>query len=109
MIVYPRGSVTRGLIDAELARRGFAPATAMELSHPEAMARLVEAGLGTAVLPRRVLVPGVGHVEEVRGFSLARRLGFVMRPGESHSPALTAFRALLEASTRGAKSDGGSV
>lgn len=102
LIAYPRGSVTRGLIDAELARRGMTPATAMELSHPEAMARLVEAGLGAAVLPRRVLMPGAGHVEEVPGFALARRLGLVMRPGESHSPALSAFRALLaEASAAG--------
>jgi DNA-binding transcriptional LysR family regulator len=101
---YPRGSVT-GLIDAELARRGFAPATAMELSHPEAMARLVEAGLGAAILPRRVLMPGTGHVEEVAGFTLARRLGLVMRPGEAHSPALTAFRALLVKAAHSARAD----
>lgn len=105
LIAYPRGSVTRGLIDAELARRGFAPATAMELSHPEAMARLVEAGLGAAILPRRVLMPGTGHVEEVAGFTLARRLGLVMRPGEAHSPALTAFRALLVKAAHSARAD----
>lgn len=94
LIAYPRGSVTRGLIDAELARRRLAPATAMELSHPEAMARLVEAELGAAVLPRRVLRPGV-RVQEVPGFALSRQLSFVTRSGEAPSPAAAAFRELL--------------
>lgn len=94
LIAYPRGSVTRGLIDEALDRRGLVPRIAMELSHPEAIRGLVEAGLGAAVLPERVIVRGGAKLPRVPGFVVRRRLGLVRRSGEEPSAAARAFLEL---------------
>ncbi|TPW15134.1 MAG: LysR family transcriptional regulator [bacterium] len=99
LIAYPRGSVTRGLIDAELSRRNLAPRVAMELSHPEAIRGLVEAGLGAAVLPLRVVERG-GLLTRVSGLSVNRRLGLVRRASEEPSPAALAFRGIVRSMPR---------
>jgi len=99
LIAYPRGSVTRGLIDAALERRKLAPRVAMELSHPEAIRGLVEAGLGAAVLPLRVVERGY-PLTRVSGFSITRRLGLVRRASEEPSPAALAFREIIRAPQR---------
>ncbi|MDZ4806277.1 MAG: LysR family transcriptional regulator [Candidatus Eisenbacteria bacterium] len=99
LIAYPRGSVTRGLIDAALERRHLAPRVAMELSHPEAIRGLVEAGLGAAVLPLRVVDRG-GPLTRVPGLSITRRLGLVRRASEEPSPAALAFREIVRSIQR---------
>lgn len=100
LIAYPRGSTTRGLVDAELVRRGISARTAMELSHPEAMLRLVEAELGAAVLPRRIVRPDGARIRTVRDFRLDRRLGLVARANEAPSPAARAFRDMVASGGR---------
>lgn len=91
LIAYPRGSVTRSLIDEALARRGLAPRIAMELSHPEAIRGLVTAGLGAAVLPERVIARGGQSLPIVPGLVVRRGLGLVRRGGEEPSAAARAF------------------
>jgi DNA-binding transcriptional LysR family regulator len=95
LIAYPRESVTRGLIDRALEERGIAPRTAMELGHPEAILRMVEAGLGAAVLPERVVTRSRAGINRVRSFQVRRWLGLVFRKGETPSPAAQVFRSLM--------------
>ncbi len=95
LIAYPRGSVTRGLIDRALKARGLAPRTPMELAHPEAILRMVEAGLGAAVLPERFPERSGARVTEIRSFRVRRRLGLVVRRGETPSEAARVFRDLV--------------
>jgi DNA-binding transcriptional LysR family regulator len=95
LIAYPPGSVTRGLIDAALQARRLEPRTAMELAHPEAILRMVEAGLGAAVLPERVASRSRARVVRIGSFRVRRLLGLVFRRGESPSPAAAAFTRLM--------------
>jgi DNA-binding transcriptional LysR family regulator len=105
LIAYPRGSVTRALIDSKLSRSGLEPRMAMELAHPEAILRMVEAGLGVAVLPERIVARSApaalglgadGGVRIVPGFRVKRRLGLVARKGEVPSSAARAFLELVK-------------
>jgi DNA-binding transcriptional LysR family regulator len=91
LIAYPRGSVTRGLIDEALNGRGLRVRIAMELSHPEAIRGLVTAGLGAAVLPERVIARGGQSLPIVPGLVVRRGLGLVRRGGEEPSAAARAF------------------
>lgn len=97
LIAYPPASVTRGLIDAALAARGIVPRTAMEMSHPEAILRMVEAGLGAAVLPEAIVNRGTARLTRVNSFTVKRRLGLVSRSGETPSPAARVFIGMVRA------------
>jgi len=98
MIGYPMGSVTRGEIDRALQDVGAAPRVEMELGAPEAMKRLVEVGLGFAVLPERLVRDETrrGRLVQlsVRGFTLVRRLGFATSPSRQLTPAAREFMQL---------------
>lgn len=96
LIAYPRGSVTRSLIDAALADRKLTPRTSMELAHPEAILRMVEAGLGAAVLPERIAGRGSQRLVTLPSFRVRRGLGLVSRKAETPSPAARAFQKLAE-------------
>jgi DNA-binding transcriptional LysR family regulator len=104
LIAYPRGSVTRGLIDTALADRGLEPRIAMELSHPEAIRGLVEAGLGAAVLPERVVARGDRLIKSP-AFTVRRRLGLVRRGTEEPSAAARAFREVILGGRRRVRKD----
>ena len=56
--LYPRGSRTRRLIDAGLAREGIEPQVTLESSNPQVLRQLVALGLGWAVLPEAVAGTG---------------------------------------------------
>lgn len=81
LILHKADSVTRRSIEAIFRARGLLPRISMEISHPEAIKRLVRVGLGLSVLPgsmvkedlRRKLLGRVG----VRGWRLERRSGLV--------------------------------
>ncbi len=98
MIGYPAGSVTRAEIDRSLRALGAAPRVEMELGAPEAMKRLVEVGLGFAVLPERLVRDEVRRgrlaVLSVRGLKLTRRLGFAASPSRPLTPAARAFMSM---------------
>ncbi|MFH1071744.1 MAG: LysR substrate-binding domain-containing protein, partial [Candidatus Glassbacteria bacterium] len=51
LIIYKRGSVTRRLIEQKFQEAGVAFEPDMEIDRPEAMKRLVEAGLGVSIMP----------------------------------------------------------
>jgi DNA-binding transcriptional LysR family regulator len=98
-IAYPRGSTTRGLIDRALAAAGLIARPRMEIGRPDVMIRLVEAGLGAAVLPRDVSEPaaqrGTVYRPSPRRFRLERRLGLIRLTGRSLDPAARAFAAMI--------------
>ncbi len=98
MIGYPTGSVTRGTIDRALADAGVDARVTMEMGSPEAMKRLVEVGLGYAVLPEALVAEEVAEGRLARiplvGFRATRTLGFATASGRPVSPAARAFREL---------------
>lgn len=51
MLAYPQGSRTRQIVDAIWAQHKTAPKPIMEVSSPEAMRQMCQAGLGVALLP----------------------------------------------------------
>ncbi len=98
-IAYPRGSITRRLIDAALAGAGLTARPVMEIGRPSVMARLVETGLGVSVLPEAVSTEpfrrGAVHCVPARRFTVERRLGLLRLRGASLEPAAQAFATLL--------------
>jgi len=98
-LLYRRGSTTRALIDRELAARRIEPRVVMETGHPEAMKRLVAAGLGIAILPKISVADEVRRktlaVRPIPGGPLFRETGLVRRRDREPSPAGRAFLALL--------------
>lgn len=55
LITYPARSVTRRLIEKVFIDNGLTLRTAMEMSSPEAIKRLTEAGIGASILPFKVV------------------------------------------------------
>ncbi len=55
LITYPARSVTRRLIEKVFIDNGLTLRTAMEVSSPEAIKRLTEAGIGASILPLKVV------------------------------------------------------
>ena len=106
MIGYPARSVTRRLIDAALRAVDIEPHVAMEMGAPEAMKRLVEVGLGYAVLPESLVATEIADGRLARlavsRFRAARELGFAHASGRTLSPSARAFvdLALARLSTR---------
>jgi DNA-binding transcriptional LysR family regulator len=100
-IAYPRGSITRGLVDEALRAAGLAPRPIMEIGRPSVMLRLVAAGLGVSVLPRTLSGGGrrIHRVPETR-FRVRRALGLVRARDRNPEPAARAFLDVLLAGTR---------
>ena len=100
-ITYPRGSVTRGIIERAFLEAGLPFRATMAIDRPEVILQLVRAGLGLAVLPERLLeVWGVGaqlRRLELPRLQLMRSIQILHRPGEGLSPAGRAFLAELGA------------
>ncbi len=98
-ITYPRGSVTRGILERAFSDASLPFPVTMAIDRPEVILQLVRAGLGLAVLPERLLdVWAVGD-EIIRldlpGLRPARTIQILHRPGEGLSPAGRAFLADL--------------
>ena len=98
-MAYPRGSTTRALIDVALAEAGLTARPRMEIGRPDVMIRLVEAGLGVAVLPRDVSEPaaerGAVFRPSGRRFQVSRRLGLLRLRGRRLDPAARAFAEMI--------------
>lgn len=100
VIAYPAGAVTRGMIDAVFDAHGEALRPRMEISSPEAMKRLAQAGLGVAILPRPVVAAELGR-KALKAIALAgvrfeREIGMVFRDDDALSPAARVFRDMIE-------------
>ena len=97
LILFHADSVSRKVVDEKLAEAGLELGAVMELRSPEAMRKLVEAGLGVSFLPRltvqEALQSGALLKVEVRGVAFEREIGIAWRRGRYFGQAV---RLLLE-------------
>lgn len=98
LILFATDSVSRKLVDDAFAEAGVSPRVVMEMRSPEAMRKLVEAGVGISFLPqmsvRESLEAGALRLVEVEGMSFDREIGLAWRRGRYFGPSI---RHLLEA------------
>lgn len=96
-ILFQPDSVSRRIVDEHFAEAGFTPRAVMEMRSPEAMRKLVEAGVGVSFLPRMAVADSIaaGSLCEVpvAGLSVRREIGLGWRRGRHFGPAV---RALVE-------------
>ena len=97
LIAPPRGTSSRRVIDEAFEAVGRHPSIAVETDHREAIASLVEAGAGVALVPRAVAVRAASPAAVVVELEprLSRRIGLIFRP-DGLSPAARAFLAIAE-------------
>ncbi len=97
LILFHADSVSRRIVDDELRAAGLVPGVVMEMRSPEAMRRLVEAGVGISFLPeltvREALARGTLRQVAVAGVQFGRQIGVAWRRGRYFGPPV---RALLE-------------
>ena len=90
--------MSRRIVDEHFAEAGVAPRVVMAMRSPEAMRKLVEAGVGISFLPRIAVAESLasGGLKEVRvsGLSLQRQIGLAWRRGRYLGPSV---RLLVEA------------
>ena len=98
LILFHEDSVSRKIVDERFAELGLSPHVVMEMRSPEAMRKLVEAGVGISFLPRMTvsdsLAQGVLHEVRVTGMRLTREIGLAWRRGRYFGPVI---RHLLDA------------
>ncbi len=99
-ITYPRGTVSRGLIEAAFTEAGLPFPVLMEIDRPEAILQLVRAGLGLAVLPERLLDESGKHETlrrvDLAGLSARRPIHVLHRDEVQLAPAARAFLSKLD-------------
>ncbi len=99
LILFHEGSMSRKPVDDHLAEAGLSPGRTMEMSSPEAMRKLVEAGVGVSFLPWMTVKESVsaGTLKELNvvGVSMKRQIGLAWRKGRYFSPAILALLDLL--------------
>lgn len=97
LILFHPDSISRKVIDEKFAQSGLVPGAVMELRSPEAMRKLVEAGMGISFLPRLTigesLASGALTTVAVRGAAFEREIGVAWRRGRYLGHAV---RLLLE-------------
>jgi DNA-binding transcriptional LysR family regulator len=95
LVTTPPGTSTRRQIEDAFGTAGLSPNVAVETDHREAIAAMVRAGAGVAILPepvaRATRLPGA--VVRPITPAIERRVGLIRRPGPL-SPAAQAFTAL---------------
>lgn len=101
LIMFNRGSSYYTLVDNALRQAGAPVSPAMELDNMEAAKKMVEQGLGIAILPKvavgRELHEGELRQIRVRGMTMPKRqIALIYRRGRPLSRAAQAFIRLLE-------------
>ena len=101
LIMFSRGSGYYTLVDNALRQAGVLVSPAMELDNMEATKKMVEEGLGIAILPKVAVEREVQRNElcqvQVRGMTMPRRqITLIYRRGRPLSRAAQAFAHLLE-------------
>jgi len=101
LIMFNRGSSYYALVDSALREAGVPVSPAMELDNMEATKKMVEEGLGIAMLPRVAVAHEVERGElreiEIRKMTMPRReVALIYRRGRPLSRAAIAFIKLLE-------------
>ncbi|MFT5091084.1 MAG: DNA-binding transcriptional LysR family regulator [Candidatus Latescibacterota bacterium] len=97
LLLFHADSISRKIVDERLAEAGLMPGAVMEMRSPEAMRKLVEAGVGISFLPQVVVSESVERgdlcIVEVEGVSFEREIGVAWRRGRYFGSAI---RLLLE-------------
>jgi DNA-binding transcriptional LysR family regulator len=97
LILFHSDSISRRIVDEHFAEAALAPRVVMEMRSPEAMRKLVEAGVGISFLPSMAVAESVaaGAIKRVnvRGVTLEREIGLAWRRGRYFAPAV---RTLIE-------------
>ncbi|HEY1508093.1 MAG TPA: LysR family transcriptional regulator substrate-binding protein, partial [Solirubrobacteraceae bacterium] len=98
LIVFERGSSTRAVVDAALARARVQPEIALEANDFALLRSLVARGLGVAILPRSFL-ERPGPPVAFRSLSPPLRMNVVLwwRHERPLSPAAQAFVEFVDA------------
>jgi DNA-binding transcriptional LysR family regulator len=100
LIMYPSQSTTRRLIERVFIENEISPRAIMEISSPEAMKRLTEAGLGASILPFQVVAPEIRRgslkVISTGRARFSRMLGLVCRDETALSPPGRVFLDMLK-------------
>lgn len=103
-IIRESGSGTRAVSEQAIQERNAELRVAMELGSNQAVKEAVSAGLGLSIVSEATIVierqVGTLAVLDVPDFVLTRTLTFINVKGRPLSPALHAFRQLLEAMLR---------
>ncbi|MGI8550534.1 MAG: LysR family transcriptional regulator [Dehalococcoidia bacterium] len=105
LIFFDKGSSYYGLIHGYFREAGIVPVHAMELDSMEATKKMVEEGLGIAILPRvsveRDLKLGLLVEVAITGMPpLKRPIAFIYRRNRKHARTVTAFIELLQSMYR---------
>lgn len=99
LLVLERGSTSRQLLEDDFRRVGVVPEVAMSLGGIDVIKRLVEIGLGLALVPRvavrEEVEAGRLAMVAVRGFA-AREIGLVEHRGRRRAPTTVAFLEILK-------------
>ena len=101
LIMFNRGSSYYALVDNALREAGVPVSPAMELDNMEATKKMVEEGLGIALLPRVAVAQEIDRGElreiEIRKMTMPRReVALIYRRGRPLSRPAIAFIKLLE-------------
>ncbi|RII26278.1 MAG: LysR family transcriptional regulator [Geobacter sp.] len=98
-IMREKGSGTREVFEAAMAKQGIRYGVAMELGHTEAIKKGVEAGLGVGCLSRMAVQREMDNgwlVEVTSPLDLRRTLIILTRHNEQQTTLLKAYLGLLE-------------
>ena len=94
LILFHADSVSRKIVDERFAEAGVSPGVVMEMRSPEAMRKLVEAGVGISFLPHLTvqdsLTSGALVTVTVQGVRFGREIGVAWRQGRYFGPAIPA-------------------
>ncbi len=101
LIMFNRGSSYYALVDSALREAGLPVSPAMELDNMEATKKMVQVGLGIAMLPRVAVAQEIarGELREIKVKKLTmprREVALIYRRGRPLSRAARAFIELLE-------------
>jgi DNA-binding transcriptional LysR family regulator len=101
VILFDRGSSYYALIHSLFRQAGVVPAVAMELDSMEATKRMVEEGLGIALLPRVCLERELAQGELVEvtisdAPAVGRKIALIYRRGRRRTRTVQAFLEVLE-------------
>ena len=97
LILFHEDSVSRRIVDERFTEVGVSPRVVMEMRSPEAMRKLVEAGVGISFLPsltiRESIAAGTLREVDVEDVAFSRDIGVAWRRGRYFSPALEVLLA----------------
>jgi DNA-binding transcriptional LysR family regulator len=101
LILFHDDSVSRRIVDEKFAEAGVAPRVIMTMRSPEAMRKLVEAGVGISFLPYLTVENALrsGELKEVgvKGVNFSREIGLAWKNGRYFGPTIeTLLTAIVE-------------